>query len=285
MGPLRLVDVCAADWEYLRRAHGGPWRKARLAAVGLRLFVKSALTGGRRGPVEERLMGLRVAAFSTRMLRFFFREVFIHQDYDFDAGREDPLILDCGANVGMATLFFTWRYPKAEVHAFEPDPGTFALLKRNLEQNRLTRALAHRAAVCGRSGPVSLFRDESDPGSPTMSTVRGRMPKDSTTVEGITLSEFMDQSLPGRDVDLLKLDVEGAEASVIGELAASGRIARVRTIIVEYHHHIGEEGSKLGSFLGILEEAGFCYQLRASAAPRAGPGGFQDILLYCRRKG
>ncbi|RPI02078.1 MAG: FkbM family methyltransferase, partial [Zetaproteobacteria bacterium] len=113
----------------------------------MRLFVKSSLGFGRNGPVEERFLGLRVAGFNTRILKFFFREIFIHGDYSFAAARENPLILDCGANIGMATLYFTWRYPRAEVHAFEPDPDTFALLKRNVEANGLTRTHAHQLAV------------------------------------------------------------------------------------------------------------------------------------------
>jgi FkbM family methyltransferase len=184
----------------------------------------------------------------------------------------------------MATLYFTWRYPRAEVHAFEPDPDTFALLKRNVEANGLTRTHAHQLAVAGHSGRISLFRDESDPGYPAMSTVQGRMHKDATTVECVALSEYLDQNLPGREVDLLKIDIEGAEEPVIQELAASGALARVREIIVEYHHHIGHDRSKLAPFLRTLEGAGFCYQLHATAVPLAAKNQFQDILLYCYRR-
>jgi FkbM family methyltransferase len=284
MGLLRLAHVFTTDWDYLTHAASGPGSRRRLLWVGMRLFAKSCLGFGGSGPVEERFLGLRVTGFSTRMLKFFFREIFIHGDYDFAAAREDPLILDGGANIGMATLYFTWRYPKAEVHAFEPDPDTFALLKQNLETNGLTRAHAHQVALAGKSGRVTLFRDESDPGYPSMSTVESRMPKDATMVDAVALSAFLDRQLPGREVDLLKLDIEGAEESVIRELASSGALARVRELIVEYHHHIGDEPSKLGSFLGILEHTGFCYQLRAKAAPLTAGDRFQDVLLHCYRR-
>ena len=284
MGALRLAHVFTTDWDYLLHSVHGAGTRLRLLGVGMRLFVKSSLAFWRSGPVEERFLGFRVTAFDARILKFLFREIFIHGDYGFTAAREDPLILDCGANIGMATLYFLWRYPKAEVHAFEPDPGTFALLKRNVETNGLTRTCARQLAAAGYSGRISLFRDESDPGYPAMSTVQGRMPKDATMVECVALSEYLDQHLPGRGVDLLKLDIEGAEESVIRELAASGALARVREIIVEYHHHIGDDRSKLASFLGILEDAGFCYQLQAAAVPLNTKDRFQDVLLYCYRR-
>ena len=284
MGLLRLAHVFTTDWEYLIHSAPGPASRIRLLGAGMRLFVKSSLTFGKRGPVEERFLGFRVTGFNTRILKFFFREIFIHGDYDFRAGREDPLILDCGANIGMATLYFMWRYPKAEVHAFEPDPDTFTLLKRNLEANGLVRAHPHQLAVSDRSGRIRFFRNDADPGCPAMSTVPDRMPRNATTVDACALSEFLDRELPGREVDLLKLDIEGAEEAVLRELARSGALARVRELVVEYHHHVGDEPSKLGSFLGNLEHAGFCYHMRATVAPFTARDRFQDVLLHCYRR-
>jgi FkbM family methyltransferase len=284
MGLLRLVHAFTTDWE--RLLHSEPDQRTRLRLVGtsLWLFAKSSLTRGRRGCVEHSLLGLRVAGFNTPILKFLFREIFVHGDYDFRASREDPLILDCGANIGMATLYFTWRYPKAEVHAFEPDPETFAFLRRNIEANGLKNAHAHCLAVSDRNGRIAFYRDESKPGYPVMSTVRVRMPKDETAVDCIMLSSFLDKELPGREVDLLKLDIEGAEQAVLRNLAGSGALARVRELIIEYHHHMGADPSRLGRFLGVLEEEGFSYQLHAKAVPLAVRDRFQDVLLYCYRR-
>src|ERR1700693_4874079 len=54
-----------------------------------------------------------------------FEEIFIRQDYIFVSRRPDPLIIDCGSNIGMSILYFKRRYPKARIIGFEPDPATF----------------------------------------------------------------------------------------------------------------------------------------------------------------
>ncbi len=284
MGLLRLAQAFTADWEHLLHSEADRRTRLRILGTSLWLFAASTLASRGGGPVEQRVMGLRVAGFNTPMLKFFFREIFVHGDYDFRPCREDPLILDCGANVGMATLYFTWRYPKAEVHAFEPDPETFALLQRNIDANGLKHAHAHALAVSDTNGSIDFYRDASNPGYPMMSTVRDRMPKERTTVACVALSSFLEEKLPGREVDLVKLDIEGAEQAVLTDLAASGALARVRELVIEYHHHMGADRSRLGPFLDVLEAAGFSYQLRAEAVPLTARNAFQDVLLYCYRK-
>jgi tRNA1(Val) A37 N6-methylase TrmN6 len=45
-------------------------------------------------------------------------------------------VFDCGANIGFATIFFKWLFPKARIYAFEPDPATYALLEKNVKTNK-----------------------------------------------------------------------------------------------------------------------------------------------------
>ena len=282
MGLSRLMNAFTTDCEHVARSRAAWSTRLRLLGTLLRLYAMP-LAGAPHGGVERRILGFRIAAFDARILRFLYREIFIHRDYDFEAARPDPVVLDCGANIGMATLFFVWRYPDAEVHAFEPDPATFAFLERNIESNGLNNAHPHRVALSDAPGHVAFYRDASNPGHPMMSTVRTRMPGDEMVVEAITLSSFLDREIPGREVDLLKLDVEGAEGAVLADLASSGSLSRVRELVIEYHHHMGGEPSRLGKFIATLEEAGFSYQIRTQAFPLGASHQFQDVLLYCYR--
>jgi hypothetical protein len=97
-----------------------------------------------------------------------------------------------------------------------------------------------------------------------------------TVVEVTPLSEFIRSS-----VDLLKVDVEGAESDVLAELEASGKLSLVREMFVEYHHHISGELPGLASFLGRLERCGFDYELDAKRPRRFGQP--QDILIRATR--
>jgi FkbM family methyltransferase len=69
------------------------------------------------------------------------------------------VILDCGANIGMATLFFKWLYPNARIDAFEPDPKTFQLLENNVKQNHLTNVATHNCALWDIDGKIDFFVD------------------------------------------------------------------------------------------------------------------------------
>ena len=57
-------------------------------------------------------------------------------------------------------------------------------------------------------------------------------------------------------IDFLKLDVEGAEHRVLCDLLSCGKAQWIKQMVVEYHHHIGDERSRLANFLRQLEEAG-----------------------------
>ena len=67
-----------------------------------------------------------------------------------------PRILDCGANVGLASLFFKRRYPAARITAFEADPALFAILDANLRANGAADVEARHAALWTSTGTVAV---------------------------------------------------------------------------------------------------------------------------------
>jgi FkbM family methyltransferase len=74
-----------------------------------------------------------------------------------------PAIFDCGANIGMATLYFKWLYPNARIEAFEADPTAFAVLEMNIARNRLTNVTAHNCALWDENGQIEFFVDRAQP--------------------------------------------------------------------------------------------------------------------------
>lgn len=123
---------------------------------------------------SERMLGFEIAAFQRSTIEFLYREIFARQNYLFRATCDSPVIFDCGANLGMATLFFKWLYPKARIEAFEPDPNTFRLLERNVQENDLADVRAHNCALWDENGSVDFFIDPAVPGSLLMSTESSR---------------------------------------------------------------------------------------------------------------
>lgn len=93
-----------------------------------------------------------------------------------------------------------------------------------------------------------------------MSTLRQRHSGPSILVPARRLSEFIFS-----DIDLLKIDVEGAEGEILSDLATTGKLRYVKRLHLEYHHHIDATEDNISSALNLMEKNGFGYQLRAEA--------------------
>lgn len=236
----------------------------------------------------HRVLGLHVETDLSGSLHYLFYEIFALQEYRFRTDSPTPLILDAGGNIGMATLFFKMLYPGAIVHTFEPGPRTFALLQANIRANHLSGVTAHNVALSDTDADMEFFTDAADSASMFASlrpersvqwTDPAHAERVQSSVRGARLSGFID-----REVDFLKLDIEGAEAAVLRDLVESGTLRRIRAMVIEYHHHITPKDDALASFLRTLEEHGFGYQLRAPLRDLTERGQFQDILIAAYRR-
>jgi FkbM family methyltransferase len=227
---------------------------------------------------SQKMLGFKISYFDRPTFTYLYREIFARQNYYFRSSHESPVILDAGANLGMATLYFKWLYPKAKMYAFEPDPTTFAMLQTNVAQNHLTDVVLQNCALGQQDGTVELFVNRNNPGTLLMSTFASRLQGEAIRVPSRRLSDFINAP-----IDFLKLDVEGAEHQVLCDLVSTEKIGLIRQMVVEYHHRLGTQLSCLGGFLDLLEQAGFDYQLHASLRPVTSQNIFQDILIGAYR--
>jgi len=138
------------------------------------------------------------------------------------------VIVDCGANIGITSLFLAARYPCAKILSVEPHPENFALLKTNVET--VPRILPIRACITGT--PQSTVRFTAD-----QAAWGNRIATDShgILIPAITIDELCEQNGIEK-IDLLKLDIEGAEKQV---LENGTFLARTEHIIVELHGEYG----------------------------------------------
>ena len=149
------------------------------------------------------------------------------------------LALDCGANVGRVTRAMARR--GAEVHAFEPNASAFREL--TARTHRLRNVHRHHAAVWVADEEIELFMHEKAASDPVTWSVGSSLVKEkgnidagvSECVPGIDLARFIGEL--GREVDLMKIDIEGAECRVLDHLLDTGALHRVRRVVVETHDH------------------------------------------------
>jgi FkbM family methyltransferase len=253
-----------------------------LLATYLRLRLRQALSLAVPSLRFERarVFGYEVHFSHPDYFLLMFKEIFMRKVYRFASASWRPLVLDCGANVGLATLFFKRLYPEAVIIAFEPDPRAFALLCRNVEANGLSNVMLVNKALAEGEGGVDLFLDPENPLATSMRRERVSERSRPVRVEATALSTFVDG-----DVDFLKIDVEGGEFVILAELAHSRKLDRVAEIAVEYHHHVRADEDQFAGFLALLEENDFGYQVTAPEEGASDQRRFQDILVRAYRKG
>jgi FkbM family methyltransferase len=138
-------------------------------------------------------------------------------------------IVDVGANVGAATVYFALTHPEARIFAFEPCPESYALWTSNVEG--LANVTGFNFGLSDRDGQLPLYLGHEDPVTNSLgaSVLNGR---ESVLVSlraaGVILAE------QGIDtIDILKVDTEGCEVAILRTLAAW--LPRTGIIYVEYH--------------------------------------------------
>lgn len=206
-----------------------------------------------------RFAGMRFQSPSMTNLVTILREVFVFGDYHFKTKTEHPFIVDCGANIGVSTLYFKKLYPTARILAIEPSKQNAETFRKNIELNNLTDVTFVEAAAGTENGTLSFYESPKRPGSSTMiREVRDSKegsPKHSfreVTVPTFRLSERLQE-----EVDFLKMDIEGGETVVLDELITGNALQKIRTMVLEFHDNPLNPGNPLGPFVSKLAAHGF----------------------------
>jgi len=226
------------------------------------------------------IAGYKVKYCTRQSLLYLFRNIFINQEYLFASRRPNPFIVDCGSNIGMSVLYFKLVYPEASILAFEPDEEAFACLEANVSANNLGSVKINKKALSKNPGEVDFFYYPDNPGALSMSLSNQRAPGPSRKVVAVRLSDFLH-----REVDFLKMDIEGEETEVIEEIHSTGKLRFIEQMVIEYHHQIPGTVPELSIMLALLEDARFGYQIGSILERPFKTGLFQDIMIYAYRKG
>lgn len=171
---------------------------------------------------------------------------------------EGKVVLDVGANVGYFTLLAANAVgARGHVFAFEPAPGNVRMLKRNVEMNQYENVscLALAVGECAgmRELTLSVFPDcNGFNQSPICSSIG------SVSVECVALDDFLE----GRKPDVVKIDVEGAEVSVLkGMQETLQRNNDIRLFIELNPVCLEAAGHSASELVASLKESGFSIQL------------------------
>lgn len=175
-----------------------------------------------------------------------YREIFADRAYAIAASHAEPIIYDCGANIGMASLFFASEHPQARIEAFEADPMLAHIASANLAGNGVRNMHMHAVAVSDSDGLMDFFPDGADGGNATAG-------EEYIAVPALRLRTLLVEE---PYVDLLKMDIEGMELSVLGDCAAL--LPKVDHVFVEYHSR-ADKPQELHALLALLAASDFRY--------------------------
>ncbi|MBL8002835.1 MAG: FkbM family methyltransferase [Flavobacteriales bacterium] len=262
--------------ELLARRSGTDAAERKAFARTLHRLDAAMRGDAKQEVVTVPIMDRPMQGFSAGTLYYLFREVFLEHGYRFSCERPDPVVIDLGANIGFATLYFKLHHPRAIIHAYEANPHVARLLRANVAANHLADVTVHEEAVSDRDGTLT-FHISDDPGTLMGSVDPARGGGSALTVKAVRLSTLLGKL---DRIDAVKMDIEGGEWAVLDDLLNSGQFARPKRYLIEYHHQIGSEAPRLSAFLKPFEEAGYRYQV---AARTRGITDFQDLLIHAQR--
>jgi FkbM family methyltransferase len=180
-----------------------------------------------------------------------FRECFFDDQYlqKFDLGTFDnsPTIIDIGANVGYAALYFFRKFPAAVIHSFEPMPFLQSMLYKHQTDYKNYQWEIHPYGLWKEEGELELFTTSVDDFTSISGVMKFPDANKTCKVQVRTLSQFMyERSL--NTIDLLKLDCEGAEYEILFSLP-DAEFKKVKRIAMETHVTESHKTEDLVDFL------------------------------------
>ncbi|MCE0497135.1 MAG: FkbM family methyltransferase [Methylacidiphilales bacterium] len=158
-------------------------------------------------------------------------KIFLIKEYQMPFPTNPQIIVDAGANIGLATLYYSQEYPNAKIIAIEPERSNFNLLKKNCAD--LPNITLVEGALWNREGTLII----QDPKAEKWKfSVTEPLPTSSSTteeVQAMTIPGILRQIGTDR-IDILKLDIEGSEYELFKN-GAEDWLGAVDQIVIELH--------------------------------------------------
>ena len=164
-----------------------------------------------------------------------FYEIFFKKAYEFPFIDHPQMIMDIGANIGLATLYFLNRFPDAKVISLEPDPANIDVFKKNLSpQVNRQKVFITEAALNNKDGFMFISKPPLKYNPKILEDQQSDEEKIEVNV--VSMNTLLKQYSVDR-IDILKMDIEGSEEQLFN--ADTTWIRIVMEIIMEVHSSTG----------------------------------------------
>ncbi|GHT75650.1 hypothetical protein AGMMS50262_11590 [Bacteroidia bacterium] len=170
-------------------------------------------------------------------------------DYHFPADFQPKTIIDCGANIGLATVFFKNRFPQAKIFSVEPASSNFSVLQKNTGQ--FSNITLYQAGVWDKT--ANLVIENYDTQYPFGFTVKETEQECENSFKAVTIEQIMKENNLDK-IDILKIDIEGSEKEIFSA-DCDYWLSRTRFIFMELHDFMKAGCSK--AFFSALSKYNF----------------------------
>jgi len=166
-----------------------------------------------------------------------FKQVFLEAQYNFDIPFTPTTIIDGGANIGLASVYFSYRYPSASIVAVEPNKKNFEMLEKNIAS--FSKVKAKNGGIWNDNKNLVIVNAQDYDNSFMVEEVEAGTPNSIPTFSIVSIM----QEQKWATIDLLKLDIEGSEKEVF-EKNYESWLPHTKMIIVEVHDHMRKGSAK-----------------------------------------
>lgn len=187
-----------------------------------------------------------------------FYHIFFYDHYKINLKFQPETIIDAGANIGLATIYFANKYPKSKIISIEPENSNFKMLEKNIlnypNVKAIKKALSNLSNQVlnivdkgyGKWGFITELKEESSGYNLT------------NCIETVTIEDIMKEE-NFKIIDILKIDIEGAEKELF-ESNTLFWLPRTRCIIIELHDWMKKGCSK--SVFEAITKYNFSFSLK-----------------------
>lgn len=162
-------------------------------------------------------------------------------------------IIDAGGNIGLTTLYFKKKFPNAHIVSVEPDERNMCVLKKNIILNRLKQITFVKGGLWGKEDKLKIDRSFRDGKDWSITLVSDSSNLASSSIKAYTISDII-SNYHFPVVDILKIDIEGAERFVFEhDIHVAAFLKKVKFIAIEIH----DEFNIREKILNQLNENGF----------------------------
>lgn len=198
--------------------------------AGTRLLLKIAFSS-RNKIISLSLPGFRFPVYirAHSSDEYTFQQIFIQKEYEFPVDKKIGSILDAGANIGLAALFFAQKFPAASIICLEPEPGNFSLLQKNTEN--YPNILPVQAGLWSKSAFLQVIDEGLDNWGFTVKECSADTPG---SIRAVSMADLL-AGYSLEKFDLVKLDIEGSEKEILDAADAANWLASCSVLVIELH--------------------------------------------------